>query len=295
MRRPTSLCLLPFAAALLVASAALPLGAQGLRLIQFQSDTVMAHVTSTAIIGRTEIILVDALYHRTDAEREADSLVKLGKRLKAIVVTHPHEDHYFGAAAIAKRFPGVPLYMTSAGADDFRRTFQGFLDELRHSTPAALPDSLMQPTVLTSMTLTVDGERIEIIPDLQGDVHTTSNSLVWIPALRTVIAGDIVFNGIHAWAGTSDPTTRAHWRESIARIEQLKPAVVIAGHKAPSAADTPDVLRAMDNYLADFDAAVAESSDPAALVARMKAKYPTYQGLGLLRGSARMVARQLPE
>lgn len=291
MHRLISLCVLQPVAALLASSATRPVAAQGLRLIQFQSDTVMAHVTSTAIVGPTEIILVDALYYRTDAEREADSLAKLGKRLKAIVVTHPHEDHYFGAAALAKRFPGVPVYMTTTAADFFRRTFQGYLDDLRQSAPAELPDSLIPPTVLTSMTLTVDGQRIEIIPDLQGDVRTTSNSIVWVPSLRTVVAGDILFNRIHAWAGTSDSTTRARWRESIARITQLKPAVVIAGHKAPSAADTPDVLRAMDNYLTDFDAALAESSDPDALVARMKTKYPTYEGLGLLRGSARLVLR----
>jgi glyoxylase-like metal-dependent hydrolase (beta-lactamase superfamily II) len=251
----------------------------------------MSYVTATAIVGPTEMILVDALYHRGDAERMADSLAKLGKRLKAIVVTHPHEDHYFGAAAVAKRFPSVPVYMTRAGADEFRRTFQFFLDDLRRKAPAELPDSLISPTVLTSMTLTVDGERIEIIPDLQGDVYTTSNSIVWIPSLRTALVGDIVFNGTHAWAGTSDSTTRARWRESIARITQLKPAVVIAGHRAPSAADTPDVLRAMDNYLADFDAAVAESPDPDALVAKMRAKYPTYLGVNLLRGSAGLVVR----
>jgi glyoxylase-like metal-dependent hydrolase (beta-lactamase superfamily II) len=237
------------------------------------------------------MILVDALYYRSDAERMADSLAKLGKRLTAIVITHPHEDHYFGAAALRKRFPGVPVYMTGAGADDFRRTFQGYLDQLRKSAPAELPDSLISPTILTSMTLTVDGERVEIIPDLQGDVLSTSNSVVWIPSLRAALTGDIVFNGTHPWAGSSDSTTRARWRESIARVSQLKPAVVIAGHKAPSAADTPDVLRAMDSYLADFDAAVAESPDAAALVARMQAKYPTYLGVSLLRASARSVLR----
>ena len=291
MQRLTSLCALQSVAALLAASATRPVAAQGLRLTQFQSDTVMAHVTSTAIVGPTEMILVDALYHRTDAEREADSLAKLGKRLKAIVVTHPHEDHYFGAAALAKRFPGVPVYMTSPAADFYRWTFRSYLEDLNRTAPAELPDSLITPTELTSMTLTVDGQEIEIIPDLQGDVPKMSNSIVWIPSLRTVIAGDIVFNRIHAWAGTSDSTTRARWRESIARITQLKPAVVIAGHKAPSAPDTPDVLRGMDNYLTDFDAAVAEYSDPDAVVARMKTKYPTYEGLSLLRGSARFVLR----
>jgi glyoxylase-like metal-dependent hydrolase (beta-lactamase superfamily II) len=96
-------------------SVARPVAAQKLRLIQFHSDTVMAYVAATAIVGPTEMVLVDALYYRTDAERMADSLAKPGKRLKAIIVTHPHEDHYFGAAAVTERFPGCAVLSRSAG------------------------------------------------------------------------------------------------------------------------------------------------------------------------------------
>src|ERR1043166_7322356 len=114
MHRPVSPSVLLSAAALLAVNPACPVAAQGLRLVQFHSGTVMAYVTATAIVGPTEMLLVDALYYRTDAERMADSLAKLGTRLTAIVFTHPHEDHYFGAAALRKRFPRVPVYMTGA-------------------------------------------------------------------------------------------------------------------------------------------------------------------------------------
>jgi hypothetical protein len=266
--------------------------AQRLRLIEFASDSVMGHVVSTVIVGPSEAVVVDAQYYRTAARREADSIAKLRKRVTAIIITHPHEDHYFGAAAFIERFPGTPVYMTAASTDVFRRASQRFLDDLRKHQPAELPDSLVTPTLLATNVLTVDGERIEIVHDQQGDVFQATNSFVWIPSLRAAIAGDIVFNHVHAWLGSSDSTTRARWRGSIAHIAEFHPATVVAGHKQPGASDTPDALSAMTKYLDDFDAALAESPNAAALIARMETGYPSYAGPDLLRGSAESVFRR---
>jgi glyoxylase-like metal-dependent hydrolase (beta-lactamase superfamily II) len=267
------------------------LPAQRLRLIQFTSDSAAGYVTSTAIVGPTEAVLVDAQYFRSDARRDADSVAKLGRRVKAIIITHPHEDHYFGGSAFVERLPGTPVYMTARSVEVFRRTSQRFLDDLRKRLPAEVPDSFPTPTPLSAMMMTVDGEPIEIVPDLQGDVYTTTNSFVWIPSLRAVIAGDIVFNQVHAWLGSSDSTTRARWRESLSRIADLHPAIVVAGHTKPGASDGPAVLDTMRAYLDEFDAALAVPTDAKKLVGRMSATFPTYVGPDLLSGSAESVLR----
>ena len=264
-----------------------------LRLIQFTSDTSSYNVGSTLITGPSEAILIDAQYHWSDAKREADSIAKLGTHLKAIFITHPDEDHYFGAAAFVERFPGVPVYMTPVAIEEFKRTSARFLEGLKKQAPAEAPDSLVTPQPLPSSLLTVDGERVEIVEDQQGDVLLPSNSFVWIPSLRAVLAGDIVFNGVHPWFGASDAASRQRWHQSLQRIADYHPALVVAAHKrSPDLPDSPDVVKAMGQYLTDFDAARSSAANAEALIATMKQKYPDYADPVLLMYSAQIAYRK---
>jgi glyoxylase-like metal-dependent hydrolase (beta-lactamase superfamily II) len=267
--------------------------ASRLKLIQFTSDTSSFNVGSTLILGPTEAILVDAEYHMSDARREADSIAKIGRHLKAIVITHPDEDHYFGARAFVDRFPGTPVYMTATAIEEYNRTSARFLEGLRKSQPAEAPDSLVTPQTLPTTALSVDGERVEVVADLQGDVLRPSNSFLWIPSLRTVIAGDIVFNQVNPWLAASDVASRQRWHESIRRIADLHPVAVIAAHKRTlDTPDAPEVLQAMDQYLTDFDAARQASPDAEGLAAAMSQKYPNYAIPMLLRYSAMAAYRK---
>ena len=56
--------------------------------------------------------------------------------------------------------------------------------------------------------------------------------------------------------------------------------------------DSPDVLRRMDQYLTDFDAARSGSPDPKGLIAAMTEKCPSYPERGLLGYSAQMAYKQ---
>jgi glyoxylase-like metal-dependent hydrolase (beta-lactamase superfamily II) len=269
-----------------------------LRLVQYVADSSAYDVGSTLVLGPTESLLIDAQYHWSDAKREAEQIASTGTHLKAIFITHPDEDHYTGAAALVERFPGTPVYMTAAGIEEFRRKSSGFIPAVqrfvlryaRFLAPKEAPDSLVTPQTLPATSLSVDAVPIEIVPDQQGDVLRPTNSFVWIPSLRAVIAGDIVFNGVHPWLAASSPASREAWHRSIQRIADLHPTIVIAGHKSSAdAPDTPDVLEAMSQYLTDFDAARATSYHLSELVSAMKAKYPRYAVPQLLEYSAKAV------
>ncbi len=263
-----------------------------LRLVEFSSDTGSYHVGSTLILGPTEAILVDAQMRPSDAARVADSIIALRTHLKAIFVTHPDVDHYFGASTLVERFPGTPVYMTTSAIARFAANGPKSLDGFRKTRPADAPDSLVTPLALPSTDLSVDGERVQIVPDLQGDVLQPTNSFVWIPSLRAVVAGDIVFNHVHPWLTASNVDSRQRWQQTIARIRALQPAVVVAAHKKPKAPDAPGVLDDMDHYLTDFDAAVAAASTADALVATMTAKYSDYSVPLFLRYSAAAALRK---
>jgi glyoxylase-like metal-dependent hydrolase (beta-lactamase superfamily II) len=261
--------------------------ASKLHLEEIGSDSTSFDVVSTLIVGPTEALLWDGQYHLADARRMADKIAASGKHLKAIVISHPDHDHFSGTAAIVERFPGTPVYMTPAALAIYTATgARGFQAE-KSRNAAALPDSLVTIKPLPSLHLTVDGEDVEVVPDLTGDSPTPVNSFLWIPSLRAVLASDIAFNGVHPWMGTSTDANRADWHLSLKRIADLHPTTVVAGHKKDiSAPDSPDVLKFMDQYLTDFDTFKKTTPDAKALYSAMLQKYPDLAVPRLLAASA---------
>ena len=260
-----------------------------LQIEEVGSDSTSFDVVATMIVGPTEVLLWDAQYHVADARRLADRIAATGKHLKAIVISHPDHDHYSGAAVIVERFPGTPVYMTAKALAHFDTTKQYFARE-KSRRPEVMADSLVTPQPLPSTHLTIDGEELTVIPDLTGDVGIPTNSALWIPSLRTVLAGDIAFNGVHPWLGSSDEASRAAWRTSLKKIADLHPTAVVAGHKKNVASpDSPDVLRFMDGYLVDFDAFRRSSSNAQELRSAMMRKYPDL-AVAMLLGYAAQVA-----
>jgi len=263
-----------------------------LHLEEFGADSTAWHVTSTLIVGPTEVLLWDAQYHLADARRLADRVAATGKRLTAIVLSHPDHDHYLGAAAIVERFPGTPVYMTAAALDEYRKTAPREFAQEKARNKDQVPDSIVTPTELPSNRLTVDGEVVEVIPDLTGDVRRPTNSALWIPSLETVLAGDIAFNGVHPWLGSSDPASRAAWKQSLEKLAALHPKAVVAGHKRDlRGPDSPAVLDFMRRYLTDFEAGKKASTTPDALIALLKGKYPDLADLVLAIFSSRIAFR----
>ena len=56
----------------------------------YTADSQGLGVTSTLIYGDQEAILVDTQFRIADAEKLADRIAAKGRRLKAILITHPH-------------------------------------------------------------------------------------------------------------------------------------------------------------------------------------------------------------
>ncbi|HXI02101.1 MAG TPA: MBL fold metallo-hydrolase [Candidatus Saccharimonadales bacterium] len=237
------------------------------------------NVTATLIYGKTEAILVDSQFHLTDARDLASRVAATGRTLKAIFITHADDDHYMGAAALRERFPRTPIYMAPAGLREFRRTAAEALAAQKKRAPAETPETLPEPEPLPGSVLRIDGHEIKIVEDIQGDYSSSpSNSMVWVPSLRTVITGDVVFSGIHPWLAGSTPETRAAWLRSLKRVALLHPLRVVPGHLADTApGDGLDALSFMTSYLETFDELRKSEPDADAFVQAMERKFT---GLG---------------
>ena len=140
---------------------------------------------------------------------------------------------------------------------------------------AVSPTTPVIPVVTTDKTITLEGQTLEIHAPAQGD--SADNTYVWIPSTKTVITGDIVFNGVHPWTAESTADTRKAWIKTLDEIAALGPTTVIAGHKDPKNKDDASAIKLTKEYLETFDAAVTASKSSAELQQKIKAKYGALQ------------------
>lgn len=266
-------------------------GARGeLRYEVFTAGDRGFGVTSTIFYGPREAILIDAQFIPDDAARLADRVTALRRKLSVIFVTHSDADHVGGLAVLRERFPDARIYMTEAALATYRASIEQLRSQYAKSPrPQDAPPLEPIATPLPGTSLTVDGHRLEIIADLQGDVpRAPSNSVVWAPELSVLVAGDLAFDHVHVYLERSTPAVRAAWQAALSRLEAMNAATVVAGHKRdPAATHAPAVLGETRAYIATFDRLVPENKDAAALEAAVRKAYPDWAHPVLVTVSAR--------
>ena len=114
------------------------------------------------------------------------------------------------------RFPRPSPRSATAGKDASRYWTPEFGFNLPTTGPI-LPDELQGNAI------NLEGEALQVVGGVTGD--GPNNSYVWIPSLRAVIAGDIVFSGAYF----TPPKMPEDWLKTLDQIAALKPITVIPG------------------------------------------------------------------
>jgi glyoxylase-like metal-dependent hydrolase (beta-lactamase superfamily II) len=188
-------------------------------------------ITSTLIHGAEDAVLVDPPLTSEQTEAVGDWIERSGKRLTHIFATHGHGDHWFGAGPLSKRFPGVRV-VASAGtiaqmrvhADpDFRA---GFWDKL---FPGQIPDSPVLAETVPDNRFQLEGHDLVIVE--VGHTDTDDTSVLHVPDLALVVAGDVIYNGVHQYLAESAGGGLEAWLAAIDQVEQLGARHITAGHK----------------------------------------------------------------
>ncbi|WP_051740554.1 MBL fold metallo-hydrolase [Kitasatospora sp. MBT66] len=229
--------------------------------------------TSTLILGEHTAILVDAQLTRSAGRELAEWVAGKGRRLLAIVVTHHHPDHYFGAEEVLRLFPDARLLAAPPVVDGILRTAAAKVAQWKPVFGDDIPDHPLVPAPLLPQPLMIDRQAIPVLLLGQGDCD--GSTVVHVPSIRTVIAGDFVYNGTHVWTADTTPERRTEWVRNLGRIAELGVERVIAGHRAPDQGDdAARVLAFTGEYLQDFDRLLAEHPDDTeALVAAVNERY----------------------
>jgi glyoxylase-like metal-dependent hydrolase (beta-lactamase superfamily II) len=257
------------------------------RAIGGDPNRTFSPATSTVVEGATEAVLIDAQYTESEVSALGDVIEQTGKRLTSIYITHGHYDHYYGLGQLMARFPDARPVATAsvvaninATLDDQAKQFQGFFGD-------DFAKASVVPQPLVGNLIELEGHELRVIEVGQGDI--APSTVVHIPSIDTVVAGDVVYNRIHMMLALSGPEEWQAWISSIDRIAGLGAQTIVAGHKRPDASDD-DVATILDgsrDYIRDFRDAVAASSTAGEVVEIMKNKYAEYGNLTTLLFSAR--------
>jgi len=251
-----------------------------------QGGGTFAATTSTLVSGESDAVLIDAQHIRADVADLAGFIARAGKKLTTIYVTHGHADHWYGAGDLLATFPDARVvatapvveYINQAKEVEAQQWAAMFGD--RVAKPTAVPDTL------DGLAIELEGHELQIVEVGQGDIRPST--VVHIPDLDAVVAGDVVYNQIHAMLGLSGPSGWQRWLQSLDAIEKLSARMIVAGHRKPEATDY-EASRMLDetrSYISDFAEGAQRLDSADELVALMKSKYPEFGNRWTLHFSA---------
>ena len=211
--------------------------------------------TSVSLIsGEHHAVLIDAALTFEDAARVVDWVRATGKNLTTIYITHGHGDHFFGLNTILDAFPTAKAVTAAGVVPDARTQLSPDLMQFWNAIfPGQIPEHPIVPAALDGDAIDLEGHELRIITVGQSD--TAPSTIVHVPDLDAVIAGDVAYNGIHQWLAQTDHEKRMQWIASVEKIEALEPKIVVAGHKRPDARDDEPatILAGTKTYIRDFN------------------------------------------
>src|SRR6266436_6395928 len=224
---------------------------------------------SVIIEGTHEVMLVDVQLTKISAERVLQEIKETKRPLSIIYITHEHADHFLGLEVFREAYPRVRIIANSAVVDRINKVYQEKIDKWKEILGPGANSHVVAISKFDADFIKFEGSKIEVIKNIQGD--TDENSMLWIPGQRILITGDVSFNNMHVYTAETDSKARGKWLNSINKIRELKPSVVIPGHsKVGASLDANTAVEFTERYLLAFEEELRNAKHPDGLINAMK-------------------------
>jgi glyoxylase-like metal-dependent hydrolase (beta-lactamase superfamily II) len=274
------------------AAAAEPATATVHRIDQKRPFPVNAYIVE----GPDALVIIDGtltVSSSKEVRRQADAI---GKPIKAVLLTHPHPDHYAGLAEVTGGLD-IPI-VAQAGVDDVVRRDDAQKNSL---VGPMFGDEWPKRRVFPNQRV-ADGTRLDYGPGLVftavdiGPAESHHDSLFMLEGDRPrAFIGDLAYDLMHPYMADGENES---WRKAIARLQSELPEdmILFVGHGAPV---TKAIFAWQRVYLDKFEAALrkADWKDPTkaadSVLAEMQNDLPSEDLLFLTRLSVEPTAKKL--
>jgi glyoxylase-like metal-dependent hydrolase (beta-lactamase superfamily II) len=250
-------------------------GAQhGFSVKVFTSPDDQFWANSVIIEGTHEVMLVDAQLTKASADKVLQEIRETKKPLSIIYITHEHADHFLGLEVFKEAYPGVRIIANSAVTDRINKVYQEKVDKWKKILGLGATSQVVAIEKFDGNFIEFEGSNIELLKEVQGD--TDENTMLWIPGQKILISGDVLFNDMHVYTAETDSKAREKWLNSISKIRELKPSVVVPGHsKVGAPLDASTAADFTQNYLLAFAEELKKAKDPDSFINTMKERFPS--------------------
>ena len=209
-------------------------------------------VDGFAVLSERFVLLLDT-FSTPELARQALDLLRplLAGRPLVVLNTHADLDHAWGNRVFAAGgdWPSPIIGHREAAARLTGETERAKLERQQGANPRYANVRLVPPSILVGDHLRLAGGDLSL-DLLHTPGHTQDHLAVWLPELRTLLAGDAAeFPFPHVQGGANLPKLRA----SLRRLIALDPLTVLACHGQTTQADLPGLNLA---YFDRIEAAV---------------------------------------
>jgi cyclase len=228
-----------------------------------EGTTGVVNGNITAVIGREAMLVVDTGQIPSVARRVVAELRGLSKvPLRHIVNTHWHGDHLLGNAVFREAWPQARIVAHSHTVEQGAKFYAGYaekapaririaLDDMRKRREASTNEEErlflartldcaekvapeLPRTHYVAPDTPMDGElRVELggataVVRHLGSGNTPGDLVVWVEEDRVAIVGDMLVHPAPYAIGSD----LVPWSATLARVQDLEPAVIVPGHGA---------------------------------------------------------------
>jgi len=241
-----------------------------------------ASVNSWLLETGEGVVVIDAQRAMSTGAMVADAVAATEKPLLAIIISHPHPDHFGGLAALLDRFPGTPVYASQRTTEVIATDSNGYQAATRQAIPDDSPDVFAVPDRTFTDGETLQFGDLDLIVEEIGAGESETMTILHAPKLSALFVSDLV---AHRMTGFVLERRTGAWLDQIAAVQRDygdAAPMIYPGHGSAGTFET--LLTEQDAWLLDLRQLVQAKLDQGPLTpigiseieGEMQAKYPDY-------------------
>ena len=232
-------------------------------------------VASTLICGSEDAVLTDPGFMEDRARLLGDWVAEKDRNLTDVFITHGHGDHWFAAGLLAERF-GARVVATAGSIAQMHANIAARPFLWDKAYPGMIPPSPVTAVTVPDNRFTLEGHDLVIVE--VGHSDTDDTSVLHVPDLGLVVAGDVIYNGAHLYLGESVLVDGLRpWREAIDKVAALEPWHIVCGHQNKQLDDDAErTIAETRQYLDDADELLRIETTAVDFFNAMIERYPNY-------------------